>query len=64
MVTGDDLTLGGGRAMQYTDHVLYKCSHETYNLINQCHPSKFNKKDIARHIKKCVCIREFTYTAE
>ena len=30
MVTEDDLTLGGGNTMQYTDHVLQKCSFETY----------------------------------
>ena len=30
MVTKDDLTLGGGRTMQYTDHESQKCSIDTY----------------------------------
>ena len=28
MVTEDDLTLGGGHKMQYTDHVSYNCTLE------------------------------------
>ena len=33
MVTEDDLTLGGGYTMQYTAHVLWKCTLETYIIL-------------------------------
>ena len=33
MVMEDDLTLGGGHTMQYTDHVSYKCMLETYIFV-------------------------------
>ena len=43
MMIKDNLTLGRGHAMQYTDDVsLY--TWNLYNLINQCHPNKFNSK--------------------
>ena len=30
MMTEDDLTLGGGHTIQYTDHVSQKCTLEMY----------------------------------
>ena len=43
MVTEDDLTLGGGYAMQYTGDVpLDMYPWNLYNLINQCYPNTFN----------------------
>ena len=45
----DDLTLGGGHTMQYTDHVSLKCILETYMiLLTNYHPNKFNKKNIKK----------------
>ena len=46
----DDLTLGGGHTMQYTDHVLWKCTLETYMtpLITKVSPInliKFKKME-------------------
>ena len=40
-----DLTWGGGHAMQYTDDVLWNCTLESCNCINQHHPNKFNLKN-------------------
>lgn len=36
----DNLTLGGA-----TYPISKKCTRGLYNLINQCHPKKFNKKN-------------------
>ena len=33
MVMEDDLTLGGGHTMQYTDHVSQKCALELYIIL-------------------------------
>ena len=33
MVTEDDLTLGGGHTMQYTDHVSQNYTTETYIIL-------------------------------
>ena len=33
MVTEDDLRLGGGHTMQYTDGVSWKCTPETYMVL-------------------------------
>ena len=33
MVTENDLALGGGHTMQYTDHVTQKCTLETYIIL-------------------------------
>lgn len=33
MVTKEELTLGGGHTMQYTDHVSWTCTLETYVIL-------------------------------
>ena len=33
MVMEEDLTLGGGHTMQYTDHILNKCTLDTYMIL-------------------------------
>ena len=33
MAKEDDLTLGGGHTMQYTDHVSQKCPLDTYMVL-------------------------------
>ena len=33
MVVGEDLTLGGGHTVQYTDHVSSKCALETCIIL-------------------------------
>ena len=33
MVKGDDLTLGGGHPMQYTNNVSYKCTLDIYMIL-------------------------------
>ena len=38
MVREGDLTLSGEHTIEYTDDVLWFCTLETYNLINQWHP--------------------------
>ena len=39
-----DLTWGGEYTVQYRDDILQNCTPETlYNIINQCHPNKFNR---------------------
>ena len=43
MVTEGDLTLDGEHKIQCMDNVLYNCTLETFMIINQCHPNKFNK---------------------
>ena len=43
MMTEGDQTLGGEHTLQHTDNILQNCMLETqYNVINQCHPDKFN----------------------
>ena len=44
MVTEKDLILGGEYTIQYADDVLWSCSSETHNFINQCNLNKFNNK--------------------
>ena len=38
-----DLIWGSEHTIQYTGDILYNCTSEIYNFINQCHPNKFNK---------------------
>ena len=33
MVTEEDMTLGGGHTLQYTDHVSQNCTLETYIIL-------------------------------
>ena len=41
MVMDNDLTLGGGHTMQYTEHDHRNVQLKPIYLINQCHPDKF-----------------------
>ena len=44
MVMEDDLTLGGGHTLQYTDDVSQKCTLETYMiLLANASPINVNK---------------------
>ena len=43
MVTEDNLAVGGGHTVQYTDLVSEMYTWNLYDPINQCHPNKFNK---------------------
>ena len=36
--------MGDEHTIQYIDHVLIWYTWRLYNLINQCHPNKFNLK--------------------
>lgn len=48
LVTGDDLTLGGGYTGQYTDDLFQKCSVETYMiLITNASPRNFTKRYVS-----------------
>ena len=44
MVAENNLTFDGGHTMQYTDHVSWKCTLETYINLNKCHPNEFNNR--------------------
>ena len=48
MLTEHDLTFGGGHTVQYTDHVLQKCTLETYmTLLTNVIP-----KNLIKYTKK------------
>ena len=44
MVKKEDLTLGGGHTMRYTDDVLQNYTLEIYIILLTSHTNKFNKK--------------------
>ena len=46
MVVEDDLTLGAGHTLQYTDIMYHRNVHfKLCNLINHCCPNRFNLKN-------------------
>lgn len=54
MVMECNVTFSGKNTMQYTDEwcIIGLYTWNPYNFINQCHPKKFNKKNLKSIIGK------------
>ena len=53
MVMDEDLTLGGGHTRSiYGWCIIELCTQNLYDLINQCHPNKFNLKKWIMYIQE------------
>lgn len=60
MVTEEDLTLGGGHTVQYTDNVSQNCTLKTYIILLSNITSKFNFKMSKRKydcVKCCTAVK-------